>query len=305
MTDSRPILIVMCGPTAVGKTAAAIGVAQCIGGEIVNADSRSFYVGMDIGTAKPAPEDRAIVPHHLIDILDPADDMSLARFQALAFSTIDEILHRGVAPMLVGGTAQYLNAVMENWAIPEVPPDHAWRREMEARVDADGIGWLTADLQRADPASLDRTGPNPRRMIRALEVFRATGRPMSEQIGRRPPRYRTIAFELWAPRDVLHARIAARVDLQIASGLFDEVAGLLEHGVDPGLPSFQTIGYREVVPYLRGFRSEQETRDAIVHASNRLVRHQQTWFRKMPGLNRIDVTTDDPVQTMVRAIRRI
>lgn len=288
----QPPLVVIAGPTAVGKTALAIDLAEQGNGEIVNADSRSFYRGMDIGTAKPTMAERSRVPHHLVDILDPADEMSLAHFQRLAFGAIDAIAGRGNVPFLVGGTAQYLSAVVENWSIPEVAPNPAMRAGLEARMAAEGVEPLLDELRRIDPESADRTGPNPRRIIRALEVHAATGQPMTRLMGKRPPRYRTIGFELWLPREVLHARIRRRTEQHLATGLIEEVAALLAAGIDPGVPAFSSIGYREVLPHLRGERTMDETLEAIVHGTNRLVRHQQTWFRKIPWLERIDMTQE-------------
>ncbi|MEJ7838340.1 MAG: tRNA (adenosine(37)-N6)-dimethylallyltransferase MiaA, partial [Thermomicrobiales bacterium] len=177
-------LIVIAGPTAVGKTSLALDLAQQVIAELINADSRSFYRGMDIGTAKPTAADRAIVQHHLIDILEPADEMSLSRFQKLAFDAIDHVAASGRLPFLVGGTAQYLNAVVENWIIPQVAPDTAFREAMEQRLLNDGVNVLLDDLRQIDPDSAQRSGPNPRRIIRALEIHRATGKPMSELQGK-------------------------------------------------------------------------------------------------------------------------
>jgi len=299
-----PPLIVIAGATGTGKTALSVLLAEQTNGEIINADSRSFYRGMDIGTAKVEPELRQRVPHHLIDILDPGDDMSLSLFQQMAMQAIDDVLSRGKLPFLVGGTPQYLNAVVENWKIPEVAPDASFRRNMEQRVREEGVEPILRELRAVDPASAERTGPNPRRIIRALEVHRVTGRPMSELQGKRPPRYRTLQYECWLPRDILHQRIAHRIDLQVEQGLFAEVRALLESGVDPEWPVFSTIGYREVVPFLQGTITEQEAIDAIRFATNRLVRHQQTWARKNPHLIRIDMNdpaTPDRVLDQIRA----
>lgn len=291
--ETLPPLIVITGPTAAGKTSVAISIAATIGAEIVNADSRSFYRGMDIGTAKPSGEERAAVAHHLIDILDLVDEMSLSLFQEIAMAAIDDVLRRGRIPLLVGGTAQYLNAVVENWRIPQVRPDSDLRRELEHRVAKEGVEPLLSELRFIDPASAARTGPNPRRIIRALEVFKLTGHRMSELQGRNPPRYRALELELWLPRDVLHDRIARRIEQQVERGLFEEVRGLLERGIDPTLPAFSGIGYREIVPYIRGEISASDATTAIRHASNRLVRHQQTWFRKNPRMVRVDMSEAD------------
>jgi tRNA dimethylallyltransferase len=297
-------LIVIAGPTAVGKTSLAIAVAGEYNGEIVNGDSRSFYRGMDIGTAKPSVEQRHAVRHHLIDIVDPADEMSLSHFQQLAFDAIDDILQQGKLPLLVGGTAQYLNAVVENWTIPQVAPDNAFRNSMEQRVAAEGVSGILEELREVDPESSERTGPNPRRIIRALEVYRTTGIPMSQLLGKEQSRYWALQFELWLPRDVLHQRIEERIHEQLRNGLVEEVRGLVERGIDPSLPAFSSIGYREVLPYLRGETTLEETVAAIRHASNRLVRHQQTWFRKSPEMIRIDMSDGHAVDQVRELIAR-
>jgi tRNA dimethylallyltransferase len=299
----KPPLVVVAGPTGVGKTSLSLSLAGEFDAEIVNADSRAFYRGMDIGTAKPSPEERLAVPHHLIDILDPADEMSLAHFQQLAFEAINDILWRGKLPMLVGGTAQYLNAVVENWRVPQVAPDQAFRRELEQRVESEGVAGILEELRTVDPASAERTGPNPRRIIRALEVYRNTGTPMSQLVGKNEPHYQALQFELWLPREILHQRISQRVEDQIRRGLIDEVRALLDSGVDPGVPAFSSIGYREVVSHIRGEVSLEETAAAIRHATNRLVRHQQTWFRKNPEMTRIDLT-DPNAETVIRDLIR-
>lgn len=295
-------LIVIAGPTAVGKTSLAIHLAELFDGEIVNADSRSFYRGMDIGTAKPSIEDQTRIRHHLMDILDPSDEMSLSMFQRFAFTAIDDVLNRGKIPLLVGGTAQYLNAVVENWRIPQVAPDHVFRATMDVRLAADGLGPLIEELRLIDPESVDRTGPNPRRIIRALEVFHATGTPMSQLQGRNPLRYRALELELWLPRDLLHRRIADRTDGFLSCGLISEVRSLLAGGLDPSLPAFSSIGYREVLFFLNGEQTLDDTRAAILHNSNRLVRHQQTWFRKNLRMIRMDMTSDLTVDLAQRLI---
>jgi tRNA dimethylallyltransferase len=297
-----PPLVVIAGPTAVGKTSLAIALAGRFHGEIVNADSRSFYRGMDIGTAKPDATDRETIPHHLVDILEPIDEMSLSQFQDLAFEAISDIHARHRLPLLVGGTAQYLNAVVENWRIPQVAPDNEFRSRMEQRVANEGVAPLMEELRAIDPESADRTGPNPRRVIRALEVFHVTGQQMSRLMGKGEPRYEALLFELWNPRDILHERIAKRVDDMFEHGFVDEVRSLIGAGVDPSLPAFSSIGYREVVALLNGETSLDETKSAIRHASNRLVRHQQTWFRKNPAMNRIDMTDPDALAEICKKI---
>lgn len=285
-----PPVVAIVGPTGVGKTALSLALGQHLPAEIVNADSRSFYRGMDIGTAKVSPEERALVPHHLVDILDPPEPMSLATFQDLSYAAFAGIHARGRVPLLVGGTPQYVNAVMEGWSIPRVPPDEAFRRTLEAEAARDGLGPLIARLAAVDPEAAAKSGPNLRRIVRALEVWEATGQPITALQQKRGVPFATLELELWAPREVLHERIARRVEAQIAAGLVDEVRALLDAGVPADAPAFSSIGYRQLLPSLRGEGTLAEAVERIRIDSHRLVRHQQTWFRKNPRLIRIDTT---------------
>lgn len=295
---SRP-LIVVAGPTASGKTALGIALARAVaatgawaGGEIVSADSRQLYRGLDIGTAKPTRAERAAAPHHLIDILDPDDDFSLARYVALARDAIDAIHRRGAVPLLVGGTPLYVNAVVEGWRLPRVPPDPALRAELEAEAARDGLALLERRLAAVDPAAAARAAGNARRVIRALEVYRVTGRPMSAQEGKEPPPYRILQLGLALARPALHARIDARVDRMVAAGLVDEVRALLARGYDPRLPSLSGIGYAEIVAYLRGETTLAAAVERIKTNTHRYVRHQETWLRRNRALERFDVAVD-------------
>lgn len=290
---SLPPMIVLVGPTAVGKTLLALQLGEEFGGEIVNADSRLFYRGMDIGTAKPSPPERARVPHHLIDFLHPNDPISLATFQDLAYEAIDDILARGRIPFLVGGTPQYVNAVVEGWQIPRVEPDPVVRARLQDEADAHGIDHLLLRLREVDPEAAERNAGNLRRIIRALEVWEKTGRPITAQQGKGPARYDALEIELWRPRNELRERISARVAEQVGDGLFEEVRALITSGADLASPSFTSIGYRQVLPYLRGDVSADEALERIRFDSHRLVRHQETWWRKNPRLVRVDMSRPD------------
>ena len=282
-------LVVLGGPTAVGKTAAAIAVARRCGGEIVSADSRQLYRGMDIGTAKPTPEERAAAPHHLIDILDPDEDFSLARYVALARAAIGAILARGRVPILAGGTPLYLNAVTEGWRVPVAPPDPALRAALEAEAAREGLAMLEARLAAVDPVAAARAAGNLRRVVRALEVYLTTGTPMSALEGKEPPPYRLVPFILTLDRAALHARIDARVERMVAAGLVDEVRALLARGYDPALPALSGIGYAEIVAHLRGETTLPEATARIKINTHRYVRHQETWFRRNRAATRLDV----------------
>ncbi|MCX7608036.1 MAG: tRNA (adenosine(37)-N6)-dimethylallyltransferase MiaA [Anaerolineales bacterium] len=277
-------LIVIVGPTAVGKTEISIQLAERLGGEIVSADSRLFYRGMDIGTAKPTPEERARVPHHLVDVADPHETWSLARFQQAAAEAIADVHARGRIAFLVGGTGQYIRAVMHGWSPPEVPPDEGFRSQMQSLAEKLGIYWLHEKLKTLDPQAAARIDPhNLRRVIRALEVIHVTGHKFSEQRGQAPSPYRTLVLGLTRPRPELYARVDARIETMFAAGLLEEVRRLLEAGVSPDLPAMTSIGYRECVEVLAGRRTVEEAKAEMRRRTRVFVRRQANWFR-----------TDDP-----------
>lgn len=294
-------LVVVCGPTAVGKTRLGIELALRFDGEIVNADSRYVYRGMNIGVAKPTTEERRGVPHHLIDILDPAEEMSLALYQSMAYAAIAEIRSRGRQPFLVGGTPLYINAVVEGWRIPNVPPNPAFRAALEAEAARDGVETLWARLEAVDPDSAARTGANLRRIIRALEIYEATGTPMSELQGKGPPPYETLELGLTMPRATLFRRIDERIDAQIEQGLVEEVRELMANGLPPEAPAMSSLGYRQLVPYLRGETMLADAVERIKADTRRYVRHQETWLRRNPRLVVIDAT--DPAWIEVASAR--
>ena len=295
-------VVVVAGPTAVGKTALSIRLAKQFDGEVINADSRYLYQGFDIGVDKPSAEERQGVPHHLIDILPPTGDMSLARYQDLASHAIQEVAERGRLPILTGGTPLYLNAVIEGWHIPRVPPDPAFRALCEARAAQDGGASLIERLREVDPVSADRCGSNLRRVIRALEVHQATGLPMSALEGKGPPPYDALEIGLFRPREQLLQIVDGRVNAQVERGLVQEVEKLLAAGVPPYAPAMSSIGYRQLLPYLEGTVSLEDAVERIRFDTRRYVRHQETWLRKNPRLIRFDVSTDewrDEVMTRV------
>jgi len=273
-------LIVLVGPTGVGKTRVAVAVAPQVGGEIVSADSRQIYRWMDIGTAKPTLADQAKVPHHLIDLVDPDQPLTLAEYQTAALHAINAILERGRLPFLVGGTGLYVRAVVEGLVIPAVPPDLAFRQEMMTLVQTRGPGWLYEELKRLDPVAAMRIEPeNVRRVIRALEVIRATGRPFSSHQPAQPPAYAVTMIGLTLPRPALYARIDARVDQMIADGLVEEVKSLLERGYSFDLPAMTGLGYRQIGEYLRGKITLAAAIQEIKFRTHAFVRHQYNWFR--------------------------
>lgn len=295
MPDDAPEipLVAVLGPTASGKSALALALAEVFGGEIISADSRLVYHGMDIGTAKPTPDDRARVPHHLIDIVPPDTPYDLARWQDDARTAIATIHARSRLPLLVGGTAQWSTALLDGWEPPAVPPDPDFRAAMEARVAAEGVAPLLEKLRAADPDAAATTGPNPRRIIRALEVIRATGQPFSAQRGKGARPYRDLRLGLLLPRDELYRRIDARVEAMLAAGLVDEVRGLLDAGYAATLPAMSGIGYAQVAEYLRGETTLKEMSERITQATHRYARHQTTWLRRDASIEWLDATDTD------------
>lgn len=281
MTDARLPVVVLLGPTAVGKTATAIAVAQQVNAEIISADSLLFYRGMDIGTAKPSPEEQACVPHHLIDVTDPDVPWTLAVFQDAVRRLIPQIHARGRLPLLVGGTGQYVQAFVEGWEAPRQPPDPALRAALEQWGRTLGAEALHRRLAVLDPEAAARIQPgNLRRTVRALEVIFRTGRRFSAQRRRRPVPYRLLLLGLTRPRPELYARIDARIERMLQAGLLDEVRRLLER-YPPDLPPFQAIGYREMIAHLRGEITLEEAIAQMKRRTRQLVRRQANWFRRL------------------------
>ncbi len=276
----RKRLIAIVGPTGIGKSALALPLARRWEGEIVNADSRQVYRHMDIGTAKPSPAERSLVPHHLYDIVDPDGEFNLALYQSLASSTIEAIHNRGRLPFLVGGSGQYVWAVLEGWAIPEVPPDRALREELESRARSEGTERLYRELRELDPRAAARIDPrNARRIVRALEVCLLSGRPFSELQARSSPPFDALIIGLTMERQALYRRIDERVDRMIAEGFIAEVKGLLERGYALDLPAMSSLGYREIGTYLLGKMSLADAVQRIKFETHRFARYQSTWFR--------------------------
>ena len=287
-------LVVLVGPTAVGKTELSLRLCERFGGEVVSADSRQIYRGMDIGTAKATPAEQARVSHHLLDLRTPDKVLTVAEYQQLAYATIDDIHRRGRVPFLVGGSALYVRAVVAGLRIPEVPPDPQLRAELEAELARDGLAPLAARLQQVDPATaavIDLR--NPRRVLRALEIVLVTGQPKVMLEGAAPPPYRILQLALTRERGALHRRIDARVEQMVAEGLVEETRRLLAAGYAPTLPAMTSLGYREIIAYLAGTMALDQAVERIQIETHRFVRHQMTWFRKLPGLQWFDMDIED------------
>jgi tRNA dimethylallyltransferase len=295
-------LLVLIGPTAVGKTFLSIQLAQKFDGEIVSADSRLFYRGMDVGTAKPSTEQRALVPHHLIDICEPDETLTLGEYQRLAYATIDDVLARGRLPILVGGTGQYVMAVVEGWGIPEVAPQPRLRKALAALGGAEAARWL----RKLDPQAASAIDPrNVRRVIRALEVTLVAGRPISELQRKTPPPYEIKIVGLARGRESLYARIDARVERMMAEGLLAEVEGLRAAGYGRRLPSMSGLGYRQLYAYLEGEMTLEEAVERIKFETHRFARQQATWFRyDDPRITWFDLNRlKNPAKTIISFIR--
>jgi len=274
-------IIAIVGPTAVGKSSLALSLAQALSAEIVNADSRQVYRHMDIGTAKPTLADRALVPHHMIDVADPRDSFSLALFQELARSAIRRIQDRGKQVLLVGGSGLYVWSLVEGWQVPHVPPDVEFRQQMEARANSQGADAFYQELKAVDPEAASRIHPrNVRRVVRALEVFQATGIPYSQLQSREPPPFDTLVLGLTTDRTDLYARIDARVDRMMEAGLVEEVRGLLRMGCGLHLPAMSSVGYTQIGRYLGGDLDLPTAVQQIKYETHRLARHQYAWFRR-------------------------
>ncbi|HEY51449.1 MAG TPA: tRNA (adenosine(37)-N6)-dimethylallyltransferase MiaA [Dehalococcoidia bacterium] len=273
-------LVAIVGPTGIGKSRIALHLARKFDGEIVSADSRQVYRHMDIGTAKPSPQDRAQVRHHLIDIVEPDEDFSLAQYQKLAFSAIGDIQQRGKLPLLVGGSGLYVRAVLEGWQLPQAKPDPELRHRLEKQVADAGYEALYQELMKIDPAAAQKIDPrNVRRVIRALEVHGQTSRTPSRLQYRKALSYRTLLIGLTAERKELYRRVDKRVNEMIEQGLVAEVEKLVDLGYDFNLPAMSSIGYKQIAMFLRGEINLNDAIQQIKYETHRLIRHQYAWFR--------------------------
>lgn len=281
--DERPALPVICGPTAVGKTALALRLAEEFDGEIISADSRQVFRLMDIGTAKPTAEEQQAVRHHLIDVAWPDQEFNAAHFLTYAEPVINDIMQRDKRPLLVGGTGLYIKALTEG-LLQAPSADQAFRDHLHARAEQEGRPALHAELARVDPDSAARLHANDLiRIVRALEVYEQSGRPLSalqDHHGFRCQPYRTIKICLNLDRHLLYQRINRRAVLMFEQGLLEEAESLLKAGYDPALKSLRTIGYRQAFALLRGEMSYAEALDSLQQSTRRYAKQQLTWFRK-------------------------
>lgn len=297
-------LLVLVGPTAVGKTALSLALAETLNGEIVSADSRQIYRGLDIGADKVSAADRARVPHHLLDVVAPDEVLTLAQYQRAAYAAIQDIQVRGRLPILVGGTGLYVRAVADGLGIPEVPPNPALRAELEAFAATHGAQALHARLSTLDPAAAAAIDyRNVRRVIRALEVCLETGQPISRLQAATPPPYPVQRVGLTRPRPALYARIDQRVDEMVTRGLLAETEALLAAGYTADLPAMTGLGYRQMIQYVQGEASFDEAVAAIKQQTRRFVHQQYTWFRlDAPNITWFDLESVPP-EAVLAAVR--
>lgn len=281
-----PLVVAVVGPTATGKSDLGIALALALGGEVVNADAMQLYRGMDIGTAKVPPDERRGVPHHLLDVLAPARDATVADYQGWARDVLADLAARGRTPVAVGGSGLYVRALLDRLEFPGTDPD--LRAALEARADTEGPRALHAELAAADPAAAARIGPhNARRIVRALEVVALTGRPYSSSLPEHVYAVPAVQIGLDCDRAVLDARVAGRVERMWAAGLLDEVDALVAAG-GLGRTAARAVGYAQVLALRAGRLGERQAYDETVVATRRLARRQMGWFGRDPRVHWLD-----------------
>jgi tRNA dimethylallyltransferase len=296
-----PPVVAVVGPTATGKTALAVELARRLGGEVVNADSMQLYRGMDIGTAKPTAEERAGVPHHLLDLWHVREPASVAEYARSAREVIDRLRADGVVPLLVGGSGLYVRAVLDDLEFPGTDP--ALRARLEAELAAEGSAALHARLARVDPAAAAAVLPsNGRRIVRALEVVELTGRPFRATLPEPRPHYPAVVVGLDRDAADLDERVRVRVDRMWAAGFVAEVEALADDGLREGPTAARALGYAQVLDQLAGGLGADEAREATVRATRRFVRRQRSWFRRDPAVLWFDAGVPDLLDEVVRAV---
>ena len=292
----------IAGPTAVGKSEIALRLAERVGGELISTDSMQVYRGLDIGTAKPTPAERARIPHHLLDVCDLSDPFDAAQFVRRARQAVAEIQARGRVPIFCGGTGLYFKAFVSG--LGEAP---ATDSALRAALEAAPFESLLHELRERDPAAYEKIDKqNPRRVIRAVEVIRLTGRKFSEQRAEwKTPAALPIeknSYCFTRPPADLHARINARVDAMFARGLVEETSALLERGLDLNPTALQAIGYRQVAEYLRGEHSLEETVELVKIRTRQFAKRQLTWFRRHGNMKWIELKTGEPLEDIVKRL---
>ena len=300
-------IICICGPTASGKTGLAVALAKKLDGEVISCDSMQIYRGMDVGTAKPTPEEMQGVPHHLLDVADPDESFSVSRYVELADRALQDVLSRGKTAIVCGGTGLYMDSLMLGRAFAPFP-ETGKRQALEREAESFGIEPLLDRLRAVDPASAGRLHPSDRkRIIRALEVYEETGKTITQhnlETQRIPPKYRPLWLGLtFEPRQLLYERIDRRVELMMEQGLADEVRRLLASGVSPEATAMQAIGYKEMAAALRGELSIEEAVAQIQQSSRRYAKRQLTWFRRNPEVHWLVRPCSDIVGAALHELR--
>ena len=292
-----PKILVIVGPTASGKTRMAVELAQRHNGEVISADSMQIYRTMDIGTAKPTQEEMGGIPHHMIDVADPEEDFSVARYVEMAAQCVDDVLARGKLPIVAGGTGLYIDSLLSGRTFAPFSPDSALRGELERELAEKGGQAMLEALAQVDPEAAQRLHPNDhKRIIRALEVYRSTGKTITQhnrETRAIPPRYDALTIGLaFQDRQAMWRRIDQRVDEMVAAGLEDEVRRLLTSGISPKCTAMQAIGYKEFTQALSGEMTWQEAADVVKLRSRQYAKRQLTWFGRNPSTRW--VRWDDP-----------
>ncbi|MFF0825946.1 tRNA (adenosine(37)-N6)-dimethylallyltransferase MiaA [Brevibacillus sp. NPDC003359] len=305
--QQRERLVVIIGPTSVGKTQLSLELAEQFDGEIISGDSMQVYRGMDIGTAKAEPEELASIPHHLIDIKNPDEEYSVAMFQESAASLITDINQRGKLPFIVGGTGLYIESVTHRFQFSTTSQDPELRDRLQRLADSEGVEALHARLADVDPITAERLHPNDvKRVIRALEIYESSGYKMSDfQLRAQHSPYDLVMIGLTMDRAKLYERINHRVELMIEAGLVEEVRGLLDAGYDASLVSMQGLGYKELIPYLYGEITLEKAVNDIQQRTRHFAKRQLSWFRRMAEIQWFDMTDPAEQRNNVETIKRI
>ena len=301
-------IICIAGPTASGKTALAVEIAKLVDGEVISCDSMQIYKRMTIGTAKPLPEEMQGIVHHMIDICEPGEDFSVSRYCDMATPIVEDILARGKTAIIAGGTGLYMDSLIRGNEFSPIPAT-GHRERLEARIAAEGLDVLLEELAAIDPESAANSMRNPRRIIRALEVYYETGETITAHNLRTqaiPPKFSPLWIGLnFEPRAVLYDRVNARVDIMLQNGLLDEIRDLLASGISPTCTAMQAIGYKEFVAYLNGETSLEAATELLKMGSRRYAKRQLSWFRRnkdIHWLTRYPETTYEEILSQARQL---
>jgi tRNA dimethylallyltransferase len=301
-------IICVVGPTASGKTALAIELAKELNGEVISCDSMQIYRGMDIGTAKPTQEEMQGIPHHMIDICDPTEDFSVSRYTDMATPILEDVLARGKTAIIAGGTGLYVDSLIRGNEFSPIPAT-GHRERLEKRIEAEGVDPLLEELRKVDPESAENSMRNPRRIIRALEVFYETGETITAHNLKTqtiPPRYNPIWIGLdFTNRTDLYARIDRRVEIMLETGLMEEIKTILASGIPEKATALQAIGYKEFVDALAGRSTLQSAVAQVQQSSRRYAKRQLTWFRRNERMNWIIREPETPALEILQQARQI